>query len=67
MRLRLKEIREDRHMTQVELAEKLGVGQSFISRVERGTKALPLSMAYEISQVLKCSIDEIVKGIKKGG
>ena len=63
MRLRLKEIRKDRHMTQIELAERLGVSQSFIVRVERGTKALPLLMEYEISQILGCTIDEIVNGI----
>lgn len=62
MQLKLREIRESKHMTQMELAEKLGVSQSFIIRVERGTKALPLSMAYEISQVLKCTVDEIIKG-----
>lgn len=62
MQLKLREIRESKHMTQMELAEKLGVSQSFIVRVERGTKALPLSMAYEISQVLKCIVDEIIKG-----
>ncbi len=62
MQLKLREIRESKHMTQMELAEKLGVSQSFIVRVERGTKALPLSMAYEISQVLKCTVDEIIKG-----
>lgn len=62
MQLKLREIRESKYMTQMELAEKLGVSQSFIVRVERGTKALPLSMAYEISQVLKCTVDEIIKG-----
>ena len=38
----LKEIREKEHLTQIELANKAGVPQSVIARIEGGTaKALP--------------------------
>lgn len=42
MRTLLRELREAAGITQVELAEKLGESQSYVSKVERGERRLDL-------------------------
>ena len=44
----LKEARKEAHMTQDELAEKLGTKKSYISRIENGKCDIQLSTLYKI-------------------
>jgi|SRR3954464_11819152 HTH-type transcriptional regulator/antitoxin HipB len=44
----LKEARKEAHMTQEELAEKLGTKKSYISRIENGKCDIQLSTLYRI-------------------
>lgn len=60
----LKNLRISKNLTQVELAEMLGLSQCFISRVESNTKNLSVGQVYEIAKVLECSTDEIILGKK---
>ena len=53
----IKMVRTSKMMTQEELAEMIDVSPTFISLVETGTKALSLSKAIELADVLKVSMD----------
>ena len=55
----LKRIRENRGITQCALSEQLGITQSMLCQLERGTKILSLPLAKKISEILSCSIEEL--------
>ncbi len=51
-------------MTQVEMAEKLGVNQSVVSEYERGEVRLHGALVVQLAKILKVSTDEIL-GLEK--
>ena len=57
---RLKELRKQAHLTQVELAKRLGIGQSSYADWERDRKKPTQENLVKISQVLGVSIDYLV-------
>lgn len=57
---RLKELRKQAHLTQVELAGKLGIVQSSYADWERGKKKPTQENLVKIAQVLSVSIDYLV-------
>lgn len=57
---RLKELRKQAHLTQVELAKRLGIGQPSYADWERGKKKPTQENLVKISQVLNVSIDYLV-------
>ena len=61
---RLKDLREDRDLTQSQLAEALGLYTTTYARYERGENELPLYMAIEIAKFYNVSIDYIAGLIK---
>jgi len=60
--------RKQRGMTQIELAEKVGISQPLISDYERGRLQMSAEMAVRFALVLKVSCDELlgVKNNKNG-
>lgn len=56
----LKEIRIKNNVTQEEIAEHIGINKSIISRYERGIKDISLSLAIDIADYFKCTLDELV-------
>ena len=62
---RLKDLREDKDLTQSELAEALGLYTTTYARYERGENELPLYMAIEIAKYYNISIDYIAGLINK--
>ena len=58
--VRLKELRKQAHLTQVELAKRLGIGQSSYADWERGKKKPTQENLVKIAQVLNVSIDYLV-------
>ncbi len=58
--VRLKELRKQAHLTQVELAKRLGIGQSSYADWERGNKKPTQKNLVKIAQVLNVSIDYLV-------
>ena len=56
---RIKEFRARYDMTQEDLAKMVGVRRETISFLERGKYNPSLKLAYEVSKVLKTSIDEL--------
>lgn len=53
-------IRIERGMTQQELAEKIGVTYSNVSRWERGEVSPTIKSMLKIAAVLGCSLDDLV-------
>ena len=62
--LRLKEARISRGIQQKDLAARLAMDQSALSRYERGEMRLPSSLLGRIARALKVSTDEIL-GLKE--
>lgn len=60
---RLKQIREKKHYTQAELAEKVDLSPNFIGMVERGERNTSFANVYKLVQALGCSFEEFFKGL----
>jgi transcriptional regulator with XRE-family HTH domain len=61
---RLARIRRERGMTQVELAQRLGVAQPVVSDYERGELRLHGQLIVKLSEILGVSSEELL-GLKK--
>ncbi len=61
---RVARLRRDRGITQIELAEKLGVTQSVVSDYERDTLRLNSELIVQLTEILGASADEIL-GLEK--
>lgn len=59
---KLKQIREERGLTQQSLAERLYVTRQAVSRWECGARYPDLLMAKKISTILDVSLDELLSG-----
>ncbi len=57
---RLKELRKQSHLTQVELAKRLGIGQSSYADWERGKKNPTQENLIKLAQILNVSVDYLV-------
>jgi transcriptional regulator with XRE-family HTH domain len=62
----LRETRERAGITQVELAEKIGETQSYVSKVERGERRLDLVQLQAFCQVMKISLAAFVAEFEAG-
>ena len=60
MRLRIRDLREDRDLKQKELAEYLMCDQSLYSKYERGERPLPLDYADKLADYYGVSLDYLV-------
>lgn len=61
---RLRTLRQQRRITQVELARMLGTHQASVSQVERGIRGLTLQQAVKLARALRVSPDKLL-GIGK--
>jgi transcriptional regulator with XRE-family HTH domain len=61
----LKEIRQKNGITQVELAHKLGVPQSFVSKYESGERQLDILELRQICQLIGISFDNFVHQLEE--
>ena len=64
---RLREARSMVKLTQEQLAEKVGIGTTYISDIERGTKFPSLSLFIKIVDALGVSSDFILRGEIEAG
>jgi putative transcriptional regulator len=55
----MKELREKQHLTQEQLAQKVGVRRETILFLEKGKYNPSLKLAYDISKVLDAKIEDI--------
>jgi transcriptional regulator with XRE-family HTH domain len=60
---RMRQIREQAHMTQEKLADELGVSVNYLGEVERGRKALSHSLANRFCSYFHISYDYLYRGI----
>lgn len=59
----VRKLRTQKGLTQTELAEKVGVGQTMIARVEHGAKIPSLPLALDLAKVFGCTVDEMCYGV----
>lgn len=60
---RLRDIREDHDLKQVDIAELLGIAQTVYSRYERGLQTIPLEHLIKLAQYYNVSTDYLL-GLK---
>lgn len=56
----LRQKREERRMTQNDLAERIGVSRQNISSYETGFKVPPLKVVVAAADLFRCSTDEMI-------
>jgi transcriptional regulator with XRE-family HTH domain len=56
----IKKFRENKNLTQEQLAEKVGVHRTLITQVERGTKGLSIPTGQAIAKVLDCTLNDLI-------
>lgn len=59
MKLRIKELREEFHLTQKELADKLSNVQRNVSNWENGTSEPDCETILKLAEIFKVSVDEL--------
>lgn len=55
---------EDTGLTQVELADELGISQSYLSRIKTGEVEAPLWLALKIARRTRIPLESLVKPAK---
>jgi transcriptional regulator with XRE-family HTH domain len=60
MRIRLREIRQRKYLTQQELADKIGSTKANISRLESGDQEPRISTVRRLAEALGVELDELV-------
>ena len=61
--VRLRELRRQRNLTQIRMADRFGIDRTFISDVERGKKSPSLPMIEVLAIGLKVSISDLLIGL----
>lgn len=59
--LRLKEIRKERHLTQIEMSKLLNVRQNTYSQYETGVNEPSLEILIKISDIFKVPLDYLIQ------
>lgn len=59
--------RKEKGITQAVLAEELGVTQSAVSQWEIGLSFPDARLLVKLSEILECTIDELLKGESQNG
>ncbi len=57
---RLKDLREDHDMKQVDIAKYLGIQQTVYSRYERGFQTIPVEYLIKLADLYNVSVDYIL-------
>lgn len=58
--LKIKKLRELRNLTQLHVAEELGLSQSAYSKIELGETEITFSRLHKISSILKITLEELI-------
>lgn len=58
---RIKNLREDADLTQMQLAKKLNITQMALSHYETGRRGIPIDILIKIADYFNCSIDYLLK------
>ncbi len=60
LKLRIKDMREDRDLTQKQISEMLMCDQSLYSKYERGERPIPLEIITKLADFYEVSLDYLV-------
>ncbi len=60
----LKKIRQDKGIRQIELAERLGVPQSFVSKYESGDRRLDILELRQVCEAMGISLGEFIRKLE---
>lgn len=58
--LNIKAIRQEKGISQSDLANAVGVTSSMLCQIERGTKACSMQLGAEIAEALGCGINDLL-------
>lgn len=58
--MRLKDLREDNDLTQIEIAKLLNIKQNTYSQYETGKREIPISLLWKLADYYKTSIDYLI-------
>lgn len=61
MRTNLKEVRKNKSLTQLQVANKLNIERSYYTKIERGQRTPSLDIALKIKEILNYNDDDIFK------
>ena len=61
----LKELRKAKHLTQAQLARRLSVPQSFVSKYETGERRIDVIETAQICRVLETSMPQLLSKLSK--
>ena len=67
MKTRIRDLREDRDLTQKQIADYLMCDQSLYSKYEREERALPLEIAVKLADFYQTSVDYLIGRTKIRG
>lgn len=56
----LRQKREERHMTQEDVAQRIGVSRQNVNNYETGYKVPPLRVVVAAADLFRCSTDEMI-------
>jgi transcriptional regulator with XRE-family HTH domain len=58
--MKIKQVREERRMTQAELAAKVGIHAMYVSRIERGVQVPSLPLLEKLAKALKVDMKKLL-------
>lgn len=67
LRQNIRDIREDKHLTQADMAEKLGLSETGYAKIERGESQIKIERLFQIAQVLDVSPATLIPFGEDGG
>ncbi len=60
LRQNIRDLREDKHLTQAVMAEKLGMSETGYAKIERGESGVRIERLQQIAQVLEVNIADLI-------
>ncbi len=61
----IRKLRIRQGLTQLELAQQVGITQPMIGHIERGAKFPSLAIVLSLSEIFSCTIDELCRNNKE--
>ena len=58
---RIRELRQEKHLSQEELARLLGVDRSAVARWEAGSNAPRMERLLALARIFDCSLDDLIR------
>ncbi|MGX2973865.1 helix-turn-helix domain-containing protein [Ursidibacter arcticus] len=66
LRQNIRDIREDKNLTQADMAEKLGMSVTGYAKLERGESQVRVERLHQIAQIFEVSVEDLMAGDNEG-